>query len=209
MVRSLHVVIAALGAAGALGGCVEEPMTGAVPVGPGVYAALTGAELQTVGAPGPADLPFGEGLVAFSRELGAIHAADGPRADVRIRRAIQELAVILERMPAAAAQPSLRWASGAMLSTDASFAGEEAEGASIEGAKRSLAIAATALQNLAAGCYRRDPEIAARTRAFAGAVNAIDPTRAPPDRPGVINALVRAERALATMYAANVAPSKP
>ena len=51
--RSLHAILAALGAAGALGGCVEEPASGAGPVGPGVYAALTGAELTTIGAPGP------------------------------------------------------------------------------------------------------------------------------------------------------------
>src|SRR4051794_34617549 len=180
MVRSLHAILAALGAASALGSCAEEPMmpaTPAVPVGPGVYAALTGAGLQTVGVPGPADVPFGEALVAYSRELGAIHAADGPQADARIRWAVQQLAVVLERMPAAAAEPSLRWAAGAIRSTDASFAGEETEAAWIEGAKRSLAVAATALQNLAAGCYRAHPEIAARARAFAGAVTAIEPAR--------------------------------
>jgi hypothetical protein len=77
---------------------------------------------------------------------------------------------------------------------------------SIEDTKRALAAAATALLSVSRCAYRDVPAVAAHLRQFAGAVAAIDREREPPDRAAVIEALVRAERALALMYAANVLP---
>jgi hypothetical protein len=48
--------------------------------------------------------------------------------------------------------------------------------------------------------------VTAHLRLFAGAVSAIDARREPADRAAVVAALVRAERALAVMYAINVMP---
>jgi hypothetical protein len=79
----------------------------------------------------------------------------------------------------------------------------------MEDTKQALAIAASALLGLARYGYRGVPEIASSARAFAGAVSAIDADRDPPDYPAAIVALVRAERTLAAMYAANVAPPRP
>src|SRR5262249_37295230 len=63
--------------------------------------------------------------------------------------------------------------------------------------------------DLAVGSYGGSPEIAAQARAFAGAVEAIDPQRGPPDRAAVIDALMHAERVLSAMYAANMRPPVP
>jgi hypothetical protein len=186
-----------VGVTAAIAGCIEPP---AEAIGPRVYTAMAGAEVATVGEPGPQDLPFGEALVAFSHELGDLHACDGEQADAGIRAEVVALATILERLPAAAAQPGLRHAANVMR------AAMEPSEPPIEDVRRALAVAATSLLHVAQRDYRKAPEVAARARDFAGAVSAIDSGRTPPDRAGMILALVRAERLLAAMYAVNVAP---
>jgi hypothetical protein len=200
MMGRLSAILAAATAVTMGAGCAEEPEPA---VGPGVYAGLTAAQVATVGSPGPQDLPFGEALVTYSRELARIHAFQGAVADERLAWEVRQLATALERMPAAAQQRSLRRAAAQMRAADA---GVEP---SIEGLKRALAVAATALLHLAQTAYPTCSEIGARTRDFAAAVSAIDTELAPPDRPGVILALLRAEHALAAMYAVDVAPPQP
>jgi hypothetical protein len=199
----VRAILPALAALGALAGCAEEGTTAAP--GPGWYAAMTAAELRTIGRPGAPDLPFGEALVTYSEGVRAIHAFEGPRADRRTRWAVRQLAVVLERMPAASAEPRLRRAAGEVRTIEAS-APEDAP--AVEETRHALAIAATALLDLAVAEYGDDPAIATRARAFAETVKAIDPQRTPPDRAGAINALLAAEQALASMYAANIAPPR-
>ena len=197
MVRKVSGIVAAASvAAVALGGCAEEPEEA---IGPCIYPALTRADIATVGEPGPADLPFGEALVTYSRRLGTLHVG-GDHTDARIRRAVRDLARILERVPAAAAEPHLRHAAGLMR------AATEPEEPSIEDTKRALAVAAKALLELAERDYREVPEVASLTRNFAGAVTAIDTDHN--DQAAAIDALIRAERALAAMYAADVLPPR-
>jgi hypothetical protein len=195
MVRTLHAFLAAVGLA-ALAGCVEEPRPA---IGPSVYSALDGATLATIGTPGPPDIAFGQALVAYSRELSDLHASD-EHAGERIRGEVLALADILDRLPAAAAEPGLRRAAGRIR--EALSAPEP----SMEDTKRALAVAAAALLGVAKCDYRAPKEVAAGARAFAGAVSAIDSGREPPDYPAAILALVRAEHVLAAMYAANVGP---
>jgi hypothetical protein len=191
--------VAALAGIGLVGsapsGCAEEPAA----IGPGVHEALNAAVIASVGRPGPQDLPFGQALVGFSQALGRLHAFDED-ADAAIAHEVLALAGILERMPAAGAEPELRrYAAlmrGAMGRPDASM----------EDTKRALSAAATALFALVRTAYHDAPAIAASVRDFAGSVSAIDTTRTPPDRAAAVTALVRAERALAAMYAANVVP---
>lgn len=200
---NLRALVAATAATGLLAGCVDEPSS--VPAQPsGAQAALRAAELRTVGVPGPQDLPFGEALVTYSRELAGMHAFDEARAGASIRWAVVQLATILDRIPAAAAEPALHQAATRMRALTESSGDEE----NVAQNRRALTIAATALLHLAEDTYGDVPEIAARARAFAGAVEAIDPRREPPDRPGELNALRRAESALAAIYAANVAPRR-
>jgi len=180
----------------ALGGCAEEPVEA---IGPCVYPELTRAAVATVGVPGPADLPFGEALIRYSRGLASVHAG-GEHTDAQLRRSVLRLAVILERMPAGADEPRLRGAARSMR------AAMEPEEPSIETTRRALAVAATALLELADRAYREVPDAASLSRDFAGAVTAIDVGS--DDQAGVINALLRAERALAAMYAANVLPPR-
>ena len=208
MVRKVCGLIIASCACAAGAGCVEEPVgpepvvgPGGHAVGPGADAMLAGAELRTVGAPGAPDLPFGEALITYSRGIGAIHAFEQERADPRIHAAVLQIATILDRMPAGAAQPSLRRAAALIRSE---LSAVEPDEPAVEHIRRALVIASGALLGLAQGTYAGSPGIAARARAFAGAVEAIDPQRAPPDRAGIVDALVRAERVLASMYAANV-----
>jgi hypothetical protein len=189
---------AALGLAGlSLAGCGEERPPA---IGPGVYPALAAADIVTIGEPGPQDVPFGQALVTYSQQLGSLHARD-PDADARIFDAVRAMATVLERIPAAGAQPRLRSAASLMR------AAVEAPDASIEDVKRALAAAATALLPLARSTYRESPEVGAHLRGFAGSVSAIDTSREPPDRATVVCALLRAERALSVMYAANVMPA--
>jgi hypothetical protein len=181
-----------------LSGCAEEPAA----IGPGIHHALDAAVVASVGRPGPQDLPFGQALVGFSQELGRLHAFDED-ADSGIARAVLELAAILERLPAAGAQPELRRYAGLMRDA------MERHDATMEDTQRALSAAATGLFALVRTAYRDDPQITALVRAFAGSVSAIDTARAPPDRAAAVTALVRAERALAAMYAANVASLPP
>ncbi len=196
MARKVGGILAAASVSVVLGGCAEEP---AEAIGPCVYPALARAEMATVGVPGPADLPFGEALVTYSRRLGSLHAG-GEHTDAHLRRAVRDLARILERVPAAAVEPRLRHTASLMR------AAMDPEQPSIEATKRALAAAATALLELADRAYREVPDVAALTRDFGGAVSAIDTDR--DDQAGVIDALLRAERALAAMYAANVLPPR-
>jgi hypothetical protein len=198
MLRALGGILAAASAAAAAGGCVEEGSAG--PLTPGVYVAMTGAALATVGHPGPQDIPFGSALTTFSQRLGDLHADQGEEADASIRAGVLELATILERLPAAAAQPGLRRAASRIR------AEVEAAGAhpSVETTKRSLAAVATELLHAARSCYAEHPEVAELARAFASAVSAVDAERSLPDRAAVIVAMIHAERVLATMYAINV-----
>ena len=83
----------------------------------------------------------------------------------------------------------------------------EPESPPAERLKQSLALAATALLDLARTHYADTPEVAAEARVFAAAVEAIDVEREPADRASIINALVRATNVLARMYAINVAPT--
>lgn len=205
---NLRALVAAPAALGLLAGCVEEPRSAVATAQaevPGIYAAMRAAELRTLGEPGPQDLPFGEALVTYSRELAGIHAFDGAQADASIRWAVGQLAIILDRIPAAAAEPALHQAAARMRALVETTGDEQ----NIERNRRALAIAATALLHLAEDAYDDVPEIAARARVFAGAVEAIDPRRDPPDRPGELNALRRAETTLAAMYAANVGQPRP
>jgi hypothetical protein len=195
MVRTLHAILAAVGLA-ALSGCAEEPRPA---IAPSVYPALEGAELATIGTPGPPDIAFGQALVAYSRELSDLHASD-EHAGERIRGEVLALADILDRLPAAAAEPGLRRAAGRIR--EALSVSEP----SMEDTKRALAVVAVALLGVARCDYRGRPEIAASARALAGSVSAIDSGRDPPDYPAAILALIRAEHVLAAMYAANVGP---
>jgi hypothetical protein len=191
-------MVAAATATVAVSGCVEAP---APAIGPGIHRALAASEIATLGTPGLPDVPFGEALVTFSQALAGLHAT-GPDADARIRDQVLTLADILERMPAAAAEPALRRAADVMRAADA-------DAPSIEGAKRSLAVAAAALLTLAQTAYRGHPDVLDQARSFAGSVAAIDPAHDPPDHAGMITALLRAEHALAAMYVANVANVAP
>lgn len=207
MLGKLRALVGALVAATAIAGCAEEYDVPEPRFPPGPRAALRGAMLRTVGAPGAPDLPFGEALITYSRQVGEIHAFTGARADPQIHAAVLQLATILERMPAGGAQPSLRRAAALIRAQQGAVDPEEP---AMQATQQSLALAATALLDLAVAVYRGSDEIAARARTFAGAVEAIDPERSPPDRAPVIDALVRAERVLAAMYAANVrSPSPP
>jgi hypothetical protein len=179
----------------ALSACAEEQTA----IGPSVHPALAGATIATVGTPGPQDAPFGQALVMFSQGLGQLNAA-AEDADARIASQIDALATILERLPVAGAQPMLRRTAASMR---AATLGREG---SIEDTKRALAAAATALLSVSRCAYGDTPAVAAHLRRFAGAVAAIDTQREPTDRAAVVEALVRAERALALMYAANVLP---
>jgi hypothetical protein len=188
------------GAAASLAGCAAEVAEGP-PARPGVLATMRSTQLLTVGAPGPADLPFGEALVTYSRMLGDVHAWQGERSDEAIREAILQLATVIERMPAAGAEPALRGAAAAMR-REIRAGGAEAE-------KRALARAATEIAWLATRAYVDAPGVIDRARELAGTVDAIDPLLVPLDRASYIRALLRAEKALAAMYAANVAPPRP
>ena len=194
MLTEVRVIVAVAGAAVLACGCAESA---APPIGPGVYVAMNGAALATVGTPGVQDIPFGEALLTYSRQLSGLHADQGVQADAAIRNQVLWLAVILERMPAASAEPELRRAAALIR------AQMEPEAPSVEETKRALALAANALLIAARRGYALEPEVAAYGRDFAGAVSAIDARRTPPDRAGVITALVRAERMLAQMYAIN------
>jgi hypothetical protein len=198
-------VFAALSATSALVGCVEEPL-GPPAVVPAPYRALGDAELATLGSPGPQDRPFGEALSGYAQEVNRIHAFAGPRADPSIAWAVLQLATVLERMPAAAAQPRLRRAAEAIRKNEAGD-GDESALPPVERVKQSLAIAATALLQLARTHYGETPEIAADARALAATIEGIDPEREPADRAGILDALTRATGLLARMYAANVAPA--
>lgn len=206
MVSKVCALFAALGAASTITGCVEEQLAPpATPPPP--YRALSNAELQTVGSPGPQDRRFGETLSAYAQEVSRIHAVQGRRADASIRWAVLQLATILESMPAAAAQPRLRRAAEAIRRSEGDLGDDDApELAPTERTKQSLALAATALLQLARSHYRETPQIAAAARVFAAAVEGIDPERNPPDRAAMIAALTRAQRVFAGMYAINVAP---
>ena len=62
-VRNLGAIVLVASAA-ASAGCAEAPP----PPDSGVYRALAGAGLATVGTPGPPDIPFGSALVEYSSE---------------------------------------------------------------------------------------------------------------------------------------------
>lgn len=207
MVSKVCALFAALGAASTITGCVEEQLAPPV-TPPAPYRALSNAALQTVGSPGPQDRRFGEALSAYAQEVSRIHAFQASRADASISWAVLQLATILESMPADAAQPRLRRAAEAIRRSEGDLGGDgvEPERVPAERTKQSLAIAATALLQLARSHYREAPQIAAEARVFAGAVEGIDPESEPPDRAAMISALTRAERVFAAMYAINVAP---
>jgi hypothetical protein len=189
-------MLATAGALASLVGCGGDEQTA---IGPSVHTALAGAAIATVGTPGPQDAAFGAALVSFSQGLGRLTAADDD-ADGKIAWQMDVLATILERMPMAGAQPMLRRTAAAMR------AATEGREGNIEDTKRALAAAATTLLSVARCAYKDTPGVSSNLRLFAGAVSAIDPHREPPDRAGVVTALVRAERALATMYAMNAMP---
>jgi len=196
MLSQVRAILAAAGATVLSLGCAENAEPPAI--GPAVYPAMNAAALATVGSPGVQDLPFGEALLTYSRNLSTLHADQREQTDAGIRDQVLWLAVILERMPAAATQPVLRSAAGhirAMM---------EPETPTVEATKRALALAADALLVAARRGYSMEPDVAPLARAFAGAVSAIDSARSPPDRAAVVAALVRAERVLAVMYAMNV-----
>jgi hypothetical protein len=204
----VFAAVSAIGAASALMGCVEEPL-GPPPVVPAPYQALATAQLQTLGAPGPQDQPFGEALAAFAHEVNRVHAFEGARAEASISWSVLQLATLLERMPVAAAEPRMRRAAAAIRRTEVGQGAAEAEPLEpwAERTKRSLAIAATALLQVAKSHYEDTPEIAAEARVFAATVEAIDPESDPTDRAGMIDALTQSTRLLARMYAINVAPA--
>src|SRR5690242_9534290 len=114
MGSNLGAMLAAATATAAVAGCAEEPLP---VIGPGVDRALAGATIATVGRPGLPDIPFGEALVTYSRGLSDLHAA-GEHADARIRGEVLALATILDRLPAASAEPSLRRAAGLIRAAD-------------------------------------------------------------------------------------------
>lgn len=200
-------VVAALGAASTVTGCVEQEL-GPPSITAAPYRALATSELATVGAPGPQDQPFGEALAGFAHEVNRLHALHGAQADAAIAWSTLQLATILERLPAAAAEPRLRRAAETIRANEAGLPGAavEPESPPAEGLKQSLAIAATALLDLARTHYHDTPDVAAEARVFAAAVESIDAEREPADRAAIINALVRATHVLARIYAINVAP---
>jgi len=214
MLWKVSALGATMVAASATMGCVEAPMGPPTRV-PEPYRAMASAQLQTVGSPGPQDQPFGEALSAYALEVNRIHAFEGARADAAISWAVLQLARILERLPAAAAEPALRRAAAAIRANETATATEtDPEGeinepamTPVERTKQSLAIVATALLQLAANTYREVPQIAATARVFASTVEGINPESSVPDRPGIRDALVHAQRVLAGMYAVNVAPA--
>jgi hypothetical protein len=207
MTSRVCAVVAALSATSTMIGCVEEPL--ALPPVAAPYRALANAELATVGSPGPQDQAFGEALSGFAHEVDRAHAFQGARADASISWSVLQLATILERMPAAEAEPSLRRAAEAIRKNEGGL--ESDDNAPIEPpaerTKRSLAIAATALLHLARGHYAATPEIAADARVFAASVAGIDPENDPGNRAAMLDALTRASRVLARIYAVNVAPT--
>jgi hypothetical protein len=215
MLWKVSALGATMVAASATMGCVEEPMGPPTRV-PEPYRAMASAQLQTVGEPGPQDRPFGEALVAYALEVDRIHAFEGARADAAIGWAVLQLARILERLPAAAAEPALRRAAAAIRAnetetqteteTDPDDESSKPAVTPVERTKQSLAIVATALLQLAATAYRETPQIAVAARVFAATVDGINPESSSPDRPGILDALVHAQRVLAGMYAVNVAP---
>ena len=207
MVSRMCAVFAVLSAASTLAACEEQ--LGPPPTVPAPYRALADAEPQTVGSPGPQDRPFGEALAGLAHEVYRIHANEGAQADASINWSVLQLAMVLEHMPAAAAEPRLRRAAEAIRKNEAGIDRDATEpvGPPAEGTKRSMAIAATALLQLARSHYGETPEIAAEARVFAAAVEGIDQNRDPPDRAAMIAALTRATRVLARMYAVNVAPT--
>jgi hypothetical protein len=196
------LALSAASAAGCAGGPAIEPTTAAL------QREMAGAAMETAGEPGPQDRAFGEALVVYANAIDRLHAGEGAGIDAPIRAAVEELANAIERMPAASVEPALRRAARAMRDSREGLEGAEHPRAAIEGTQRSLILAATALLRLAEAGYREYPDILAAARAFAGAAGGIDPRRAPPDWPGVIDALVHAERLLAGMYAINVAPAR-
>jgi hypothetical protein len=199
----MRLRLRAVGMAGAAviaAGCAEEMAEGPPPARPrpGMYASMRATQLASVGVPGPADMPFGEALVTYSHMLADVHAWEREQSDTAIHEATLQLATAIERMPAAGAQPALRRAAAAMRA--------EADRPGVEAEKRALAAGATEILRLSMSAYQGSPDVLARARAFAGAVDAIDPEIAPLDRAAIVTALVRAERALAAMYAMNVMP---
>jgi hypothetical protein len=208
MQSRVSIGFAAVSAISALTGCVEESL-GPPPTVPAPYRALATAQLQTVGAPGPQDQAFGEALTEYAREVHRIHAFEGARAEAQITWSVLRLAALLERMPVAAAEPRMRRAAEQIRRTEAGTGTDDAEPLEpwAERTRRSLAIAATALLQLAKSHYADTPEIAAEARVFAAIVETIDPESDSTDRAGMIDALIRSTRLLARMYAINVAPA--
>jgi hypothetical protein len=208
MAAKACAVVAALSAASTVIGCVAEEL-GPPAIAAAPYPALATSELATVGAPGPQDQPFGEALAGFAHEVNRLHAFKGAQADAAIAWSTLQLATILERMPAAAAEPRLRRAAEAIRKNEAGLESATAapEAPPAERLRQSLAIAATALLQLARSHYGDTPEIAAEARVFAAAVESIDVEREPADRAAIVNALVRATHVLGRMYAINVAPA--
>jgi hypothetical protein len=206
MVSKMCALFAALSATSAITGCVEEQFGPPATV-PGPYRALSDAQLQTVGSPGPQDRPFGEALAGYAQEVSRIHAYQGRRADASISWSVLQLATVLERMPAAAAEPWLRRTAESMRRSEGGPEDDdEPEASPAERTKQSLAMAATALLLVARNYYRETPQIAAEARVFAAAVEGIDTERDPPDRAGMADALTRSVHVLAGMYAVNIAP---
>ena len=208
MLSRVSIVFAAVSATSAFTGCVEEPL-GPPPAVPAPYRALATAQLRTVGAPGPQDQPFGEALADYAREVHRVHAFEGAQAEASISGSVLRLATLLERMPVAAAEPRMRRAAEAIRRTEVGTGRDDAEPLEpwAERTRRSLAIAATALLQLAKSHYEDTPEIAAEARVFAASVEVIDPESDATDRAGMIDALIRSTRLLARMYAVNVAPA--
>lgn len=205
MACAVRTIVAVLGVGGAALGCTPEP---AEPWPSVPQREMGSAALMTIGQPGPADMAFGSALVAYSNLLARAHAYDERHFAGAVAAAVDELASVLETMPAASAEPSLRAAALAMRKNQASVEKAESEQAAIEGTQRSLMLAATALLRLATSAYRDQPDVLARARELARAAAGIDPFRTPPDRAGVIDALNRAERLLAAMYVVNIAPPR-
>src|SRR5262249_53218626 len=149
-----RTMVAVLGAGGAALGCAGEQaeLWPSVP-----QREMGGAELLTIGQPGPADMAFGEALVAYSNQLARAHAFDEKHVAGAVAAAGAEPAAALESIPAAAAEPSLRAAAGAVRKSQASVEQAESMQAAIEGTQRSLMLAATALLRLGASAYRDQP----------------------------------------------------
>ncbi len=193
--KAIAAASTAASACALLVACAEEPPAA---IGPGIYPALETAEMMTLGAPGPQDVPFAEALAAYSHALGRLHAFE-PTSRQGIADEIGRLAAVLDRVPAAGSEPVLRATAARMRAV------VERKDASAEDDKRALAAAATALLPVAQNAYRGSPDVVVLVRAFADAVSAVDAARDPPDLAGMLDALLRAERALAAMYAADVA----